>query len=346
MRIGMSLNYSGGFAEAAEEVADLEKAGLDIIFVPEAYSFDAVSQLGYLAAKTTTLELASGIFQIYTRTPSLTAMTAAGLDYVSGGRFVMGLGASGPQVIEGFHGVKYDAPLARTREVVDICRQVWRREKVQHQGKYYQVPLPAEKGTGLGKPLKIINRPVRERIPIVIASLGPKNVEMTAEIAEGWEPLFFHPEKAASVWGEPLAKGKAKRDPSLGDLQVFASPALAIGDDVEHMLDWVRPILALYIGGMGAKGKNFYNDLAIRYGYEKEAETIQDLYLAGKKEEAAAAVPDGLVRDVSLIGPESYVRERVAAFAEAGVTTLTVSPLAADRAGRVALIEKFRKICG
>ncbi|AOW93322.1 LLM class F420-dependent oxidoreductase [Rhodococcus sp. WMMA185] len=341
----MSLNYSGGFAETVEEVADLEKAGLDIVFVPEAYSFDAVSQLGFLAAKTSRLELASGIFQIYTRTPSLTAMTAAGLDFVSDGRFVMGLGASGPQVIEGFHGVKYDAPLARTREVVDICRQVWRREKVEHQGKYYQVPLPAEKGTGLGKPLKIINHPVRSSIPIVIASLGPKNVELTAEIAEGWEPIFYHPEKAASVWGEPLAKGKAKRDPSLGDLQVFASPALAIGDDVDHMLDWVRPTLALYIGGMGARGKNFYNDLAVRYGYEKEAATIQDLYLSGKKNEAAAAVPDEMVRAVSLIGPESYVAERVAAFAESGVTTLTVAPLAADRAGRVELIEKLRTIC-
>ncbi len=340
----MGLNYSGGFAETVEEVADLERAGLDIVFVPEAYSFDAVSQLGFLAAKTSTIELASGIFQIYTRTPSLTAMTAAGLDYVSGGRFVMGIGASGPQVIEGFHGVKYDAPLGRTRELVDICRQVWRREKVNYQGKYYQVPLPADQGTGLGKPLKLINHPVRERIPIVIASLGPKNVALTAEIAEGWEPIFFHPEKAESVWGEALAAGKAKRDPALGDLQIYAGPALAIGDDVEPMLQWIKPHLALYIGGMGAKGKNFYNDLACRYGYAEEAEKIQDLYLAGKKDEAAAAVPDELVRAVSLIGTESFVKERVAAFAAAGVTTLNVTPMAADRAGRVALIEKLRAI--
>jgi len=340
----MGLNYSGGFAETVEEVADLERAGLDIVFVPEAYSFDAVSQLGFLAAKTSTIELASGIFQIYTRTPSLTAMTAAGLDYVSGGRFVMGIGASGPQVIEGFHGVKYDAPLGRTRELVDICRQVWRREKVDYQGKYYQVPLPADQGTGLGKPLKLINHPVRERIPIVIASLGPKNVALTAEIAEGWEPIFFHPEKAESVWGDALAAGKAKRDPALGDLQIYAGPALAIGDDVEPMLQWIKPHLALYIGGMGAKGKNFYNDLACRYGYEEEAEKIQDLYLDGKKNEAAAAVPDDLVRAISLIGTESYVKERVAAFAAAGVTTLNVTPLAADRAGRVALIEKLREI--
>ncbi len=340
----MGLNYSGGFAETVEEVADLERAGLDIVFVPEAYSFDAVSQIGYLAAKTSTVELASGIFQIYTRTPSLTAMTAAGLDYVSNGRFVMGIGASGPQVIEGFHGVKYDAPLGRTRELVDICRQVWRREKVEYQGKYYKVPLPADQGTGLGKPLKLINHPVRDRIPIVIASLGPKNVALTAEIAEGWEPIFFHPEKADAVWGDALATGKAKRDPSLGDLQIYASPALAIGDDVEPMLEWIKPNLALYIGGMGAKGKNFYNDLACRYGYEEEAEKIQDLYLAGKKAEATAAVPDDLVRAISLIGTESFVKERVAAFAAAGATTLNVMPLAADRAGRVALIEQLRSL--
>ncbi|MEU5840632.1 LLM class F420-dependent oxidoreductase [Rhodococcus sp. NPDC047139] len=346
MRIGMGLNYSGGFAETAAEVADLEKAGLDIVFVPEAYSFDAVSQLGYLAAKTTRVELASGILQLFTRTPTLTAMTAAGLDFVSDGRFVLGIGASGPQVIEGFHGVPYNAPLGRTREIVDICRKVWRREKVDHQGKYYQIPLPADRGTGLGKPLKIINQPVRENIPIIIASLGPKNVEMTAEIAEGWQPLFYYPEKAADVWGESITKGKAKRDPALGDLQVYAQTPLAIGDDVEHMLDWVRPMVALYVGGMGAKGKNFYNDLAIRYGYAKEAETIQELYLAGKKQEAAAAVPLELLRAISLIGPESFVRERVAAFAEAGVTTLNVTPFAADTAGRVRLIEQLRNICG
>lgn len=346
MRVGMTLNYSGGFTEAAAEVSDLEKAGLDIVFVPEAYSFDAVSQLGYLAASTTKLELASGILQIYTRTPTLTAMTAAGIDYVSDGRFTLGLGASGPQVIEGFHGVKYDAPLGRTREIIDICRKVWQREKLEHQGKKYRIPLPADEGTGLGKPLKLINHPVRDRIPILLASLGPKNVELTAELADGWQPIFFYPEKAEKAWGDALAAGKAKRDPELGDLQIFAGPAVAIGDDVDHMNDWMRPQLALYIGGMGAKGKNFYNTLATRYGFGKEAEIVQDLYLAGKKEEAAAALPDELVRAVNIIGPESYVRERVAAFAEAGVTTLNIVPLAEDAAGRVALIEKMRDICG
>src|SRR6266699_3819870 len=180
----MSLNYAGGFAETVTELADYEKVGLDIVFVPEAYSYDAVSQLGYVAARTERLQLASGIMQLYTRTPTLTAMTAAGLDYVSGGRFSLGLGASGPQVIEGFHGVPYDAPLARTREVVEICRQVWCREPVVFHGEHYQIPLPPGRGTGLGKPLKLINHPVRERIPIILAAIGPRNVALAAEIAE------------------------------------------------------------------------------------------------------------------------------------------------------------------
>ena len=346
MKVSMPLSYAGGFKESARQAVALEKAGLDTVWVAEAYGFDGVSMMGYLAAVTETVQIGAAILPIYTRTPTLLGMTAAGVDALSDGRCILGLGASGPQVIEGFHGVPYNAPLGRTREIVDICRQVWRREKVEHQGKHYQIPLPAERGTGLGKPLKIINKPVRERIPIIIASLGPKNVEMTAEIAEGWQPLFYYPEKAAEVWGESIAKGKAKRDPELGDLQIYAQTPLAIGDDVDHMLDWVRPMVALYVGGMGAKGKNFYNDLAIRYGYAKEAETIQELYLAGKKEEAAAAVPVELLRSISLIGSEGFVRERVAAFAEAGVTTLNVTPFAADTAGRVRLIEQLRQICG
>jgi len=344
MRIGLGINYAGGFREVAAEVADLERAGLDIVFVPEAYSFDAVSALGYLAASTDRVELASGILQLYTRTPTLTAMTAAGLDYVSDGRFTLGLGASGPQVIEGFHGVPYDAPIARTREVVEICRQVWRRETLEHQGKYYTIPLPADQGTGLGKPLKLINKPVRERIPILIAALGPKNVELAAEIAEGWQPIFYLPEKAQDVWGEALAAGQAKRDPALGNLDVFAGPALAIGENVEPLLEFVKPHLALYIGGMGAKGKNFYHTLATRYGYGPQADSIQELYLAGDKDGAAKAVPDELVRDVSLIGAPGFVKERVAAFREAGVTTLNVVPIAATAADRVKLIETLRNL--
>ncbi|MFQ6392741.1 LLM class F420-dependent oxidoreductase [Nocardia sp. KC 131] len=345
MRIGLGINYSGGFKEAAAEVADLEQAGLDIVFVPEAYSFDAVSALGYLAAKTTRLQLASGILQIYTRTPSLTAMTAAGLDHVSDGRFVLGLGASGPQVIEGFHGVSYDSPVGRTRELVEICRKVWRRERLEYDGKYYKIPLPADEGTGLGKPLKLINHPVRERIPVLLAALGPKNVQLAAEIAEGWQPIFFVPEKAEKIWGESLDAGLAKRDPALGTLDVYAGPALAIGENVTPLLEFVKPHLALYIGGMGAKGKNFYHALATKYGYGAEADRIQELYLAGKKEEAAKVVPDDLVRDISLVGPAGYVKERVAAFREAGVTVLNVVPMAATPAERVKLIEQLRELC-
>ncbi len=344
MRIGMSLNYAGGFRETVDELADYEKAGLDIVFVPEAYSFDAVSQMGFIAARTERLQIASGILQLYSRTPTLTAMTAAGLDYVSDGRFVLGLGASGPQVIEGWHGVPYHAPIGRTREIIEICRQVWKRERLSYDGKYYQLPLPADQGTGLGKPLKLINHPVRERIPIIIASLGPKNVEMTAELAEGWEPIFYMPEKAAAVWGDALARGKAKRDPSLGELDVVAQAALAIGDDVEGFLEFGRPMAALYIGGMGAKGKNFYNDLARRYGYEKEAEEIQDLYLDGKKQEAAEKVPYELLQRTSLIGTEGFVRDRIAALKASGVTTLNVTPIASDHEARVKLIEKVREL--
>jgi F420-dependent oxidoreductase-like protein len=344
VRIGIQASYSGGFEQTATEIRDLEAAGLDVVTVAEVYTFDAVSQLGYLAAVTERVELVSGILPIYGRTPALTAMTAAGLDFVSGGRFTLGLGASGPQVIEGWHGVPYDAPLQRTREIVEICRQVWRRERLVHDGPKYRVPLPADQGTGLGKPLKLINRPVRERIPVMLAAIGPKNVELAAEIAEAWEPIFFVPEKAPAVWGEALAAGKAKRDDALGDLQVVVGVPVAIGDDVEPLLDFVRPALALYVGGMGARGKNFYNDLARRYGYEAEAALIQDLYLDGRKDEAAAAVPDELVRAASLIGPESYVAERVAAFREAGVTTLVLQPLDGSPEGRLRTVETMKRL--
>jgi len=346
MRIGMALNYAGGFKETAAELADFEKAGLDIVFVPEAYSFDAVSQLGYLAAVTERVQLASGIMQLYSRTPTLTAMTAAGLDYVSGGRFTLGIGASGPQVIEGWHGVPYDAPLARTRETIEICRKVWRRERLEYSGEHYQIPLPPGQGTGLGKALKLINHPVRPNIPIILAALGPKNVEMAAELADGWEPIFYYPEKAKDVWGPSLAAGAAKRDPSLGPLDVVAQTALAIGDDVKGLIDLIRPVQALYIGGMGARGRNFYNNMAVRYGYGKEAAAIQDAYLAGRKDEAAALIPQDLLEHCSLIGPKSFVAERVAAMKESGVTTLNVGPMASTHAERVALVEQIRDLAG
>ncbi|WP_157546488.1 LLM class F420-dependent oxidoreductase [Mycobacterium sp. IS-1742] len=344
LRTGIFLSYAGGFREAVEDVVELEKVGVDLALVAEAYSFDAISQLGYLAAKTTRIELGSGVVPIYVRTPSLLAMTAAGLDYVSDGRFRLGIGTSGPQVMEGFHGVPFDAPLGRTREVVEICRKVWRREKVEFDGRYYQIPLPADRGSGLGKPLHLINHPVRERIPITIAALGPKNVELTAEIAEGWQPVFFYPEKADAVWGDALRAGFAKRDPELGPLDVMVSAALAIGDDVDDRLEWVKPQLALYIGGMGARGKNFYHNLATRYGFGEVADRIQDLYLSGRKAEAIAAVPDELVRSVSLIGPRGFVQERLAAFAEGGATTLLLQPVTADRGESVRYVEELQAL--
>ena len=330
MKISTMLNYAGGFKEAAADVVAMEKEGLDIVWVPEAYGYDGVSQMGYLAAVTDKVEIGAAILPIYTRTPTLIAMTAAGLDFLSDGRFHLGLGASGPQVIEGFHGVPYTNPLGRTREIIDICREVWRREKpLEYHGKNYNLPLPADQGTGLGKALKIITHPLRSDIPVWIASLGNKNVELTAEVADGWIPILFIPEHAKKVWGDPIAAGTAKRDPKLGQMMVKAGGLLAIGegDEILKLRNIQRSMIALYVGGMGAKGKNFYNELAIRYGFEKEAEIIQDLYLDGKKREAEAAVPEEFLELTTLIGPKSYVAERVAAFKEAGVTHLDVHPL-------------------
>lgn len=347
MKIGMPLKYSGGIDETVESLRDFEDVGLDIVLLPEAYTFDSVSQLGYIAAKTSTVQIATSILNIYSRTPTLLAMTAAGVDYVSGGRFVLGIGSSGVQVVEGFHGVKFDAPLGRTREVVDICRQVWSGQRLEHAGKHYQVPLTVEAGgTGLGKPLKLINKPLRSRIPIVLAALGPKNVALAAELCEGWEPIFYLPERAGEVFGESLAEGRAKRAPELGELDVMVDTQLLISEDADELaagIAEVRAHLALYIGGMGAKGKNYYSNLASRYGFEAEAEQIQKHFLDGDKAAAAAAVPDALVHGVALIGAPGHVRERAAAFAEAGVTTLNVRPLAGAHARQVADIGRLKE---
>jgi F420-dependent oxidoreductase-like protein len=345
MKISTMMGYAGGFKQAARDVAELEKAGLDLVWVAEAYGYDSPSLMGYLAALTDRVEIGAAILPIYTRTPTLLAMTAAGLDALSDGRFHLGLGASGPQVIEGFHGVAYSNPLGRTREIVEICRDVWKREApLVHQGKNFTLPLPPEQGTGLGKPLKIIAHPLRSEIPIWIASLGEKNVALTAEIANGWLPILFIPERAGDVWGSALAKGRAKRDEGLGELMINAGGILAIGesDDVTALRELQRPMVALYVGGMGAKGKNFYNELAVRYGFEKEAETIQDLYLSGKKREAEAAVPTEFLELTTLCGPESYVKERVEAFRAAGVTHLQVHPIPQSGQSAATLIETVK----
>jgi F420-dependent oxidoreductase-like protein len=334
-RLGITLSYEQDFATMAPEIVEYEKAGADLITVAEAYSFDAVSRLGYLAAITKTITLASGILPIYSRTPTLLAMTAAGLDDVSGGRFELGIGSSGAQVIEGFHGIPFNAPLGRIRENVEICRAVWRREAVEHHGRYYELPLPADKGRGLGKPLKIINHPRRSSIPITIAALTPTAVTQAAEIADGWVPLFYYPEGAKGAWGDALEAGTAKRSPDLGPLDIIANQPLYIGDHADQALDQYRKQVALYVGGMGAVGANFYNDLALGYGFADEAARVQELYLSGRKDEAVAALPEELVAGTCLIGTESHVRSRVTALLDSGATTISVAVLAPTPGSRI-----------
>jgi F420-dependent oxidoreductase-like protein len=343
MKLSMQLSYAGGFKEAAKQVVDLEKAGLDVVWVAEAYTFDAISQMGYLAAITERVQIGSGIVNVFSRTPTLLGMTAAGIDFVSDGRCILGLGASGPQVVEGFHGVPYEKPLMRIKETIEVVRRVVRREVIDFHGQTIDIPLPEGQGTGLGKPLKLINRPVRDAIPIWWASLMGNAVAATAEVADGWLPIMFIPEKAMGVWGDDLKRGLAKRSADLPPLDISAGGMLAIGDDlpIEKIRDMGRPGTALYVGGMGARGKNFYNDLAVRYGFEQAAKEIQDLYLDGKKDEAAAKVPEEWLEKTSLVGPASYIAERVAAYKEAGVTVLNVNPVGSDP---VKAIDQLREI--
>lgn len=324
MKVSMPLQYSGNPVEAADLVVELEAAGLDRVWIAEPYGFDAPTLMGFLAARTRTVEIGSGILNIYSRTPGALLQTAAGLDAVSNGRAILGLGASGPQVIEGFHGIPFDRPLARTRELVEILRAGLRRETLTHDG-IYTLPLPADQGMGLGKALKLLNRPVRPTVPIWLAALTPTSVAQAAEIADGWLPFLFHPERSGQVWGEALARGTAKRSPELGPLEISAGGLVAIGDDVKPLLDRMRPIYALYVGGMGARGKNFYNDLAREYGFEEAAQKIQDLYLDGRVRDAEAEVPLEWLEAGNLVGPASYVKERVEAFRAAGVTDLQVA---------------------
>lgn len=343
MKLSMPLVYAGNPRESADQVVALEKAGLDTIWVAEPYGFDAPSLMGYLAAKTEKVEIGAGILNVYSRTPGALLQTAAGLDNVSGGRAVLGLGASGPQVIEGFHGMPYERPLGRTREVIEILRMGLRREPLEYAGRDFTLPLPADQGLGLGKPLKLLNKPERADLPIWVAALGDKNVAMTAEVADGWLPFLYFPEKAHQVWGAALDKGLAKRSADLGPLQISAGGMVAIGEgpETKALLDFMRPIYALYVGGMGARGKNFYNQLACEYGFEKEAAEIQDLYLSGKKKEAEALVPLEWLEAGNLVGPASYVQERIAAFKEAGVTNLQVTPASDDPAATIEQLKEW-----
>jgi F420-dependent oxidoreductase-like protein len=345
MRLSFTLDYTKDVVALTPTILDLEKAGLDLLWLQEAYSFDAVSAIGYLAAKTTAIGLGTAILNVYSRTPGVLGMTAAGCDHLSGGRFHLGLGASGPQVVEGFHGMAYAKPLTRTKEVVEIVRKIVGREVVEYAGDTVSVPLTKEAGgTGLGKPLKLINKPDRPVVPIYLAALGDKSVETTAEIAEGWLPFFWVPEKAQQVFGGALAPGLAKRSADIGALDIVANTTVAIGENLDRdaLLQGMRNHIALYVGGMGARNANFYNDLAQRMGWVDEALAIQEFFLTGKREEAAAAVPQAWLDQATLVGPASFVGERLAAYKESGVTSLDITiPTGVDP---VATVEQLRSL--
>jgi len=315
MKLGLNVGFlTSASPDPVPMALEAEQLGYDSVWTAEAWGSDAVSLLAWIGAKTERIALGTAILQIPSRTPALTAMTAATLDRLSGGRLLLGLGASGPQVVEGWHGVEYGKPLARTREAVAIIRTVLaRREPLTHTGETYHIPYDG--GTGLGKPLKLMISPVRADVPIYLAAMGPKNVALAAEIADGWLPIFYSPAHR-EVFADALS-GAANRS-----LDVAPSVQVVVGEDLDRCREAVKPNLALYIGGMGAKGKNFYNDLARRYGYEKEASKIQDLYLEGHKKEAIAAVPDALVDEVALCGSADRIADRLQWWREAGVTTL------------------------
>jgi F420-dependent oxidoreductase-like protein len=320
MKLGLSLGYAPPGTNPADLfplVQEAERLGFDSVWVAEAWGTDAVSVLGWLAGRTERIKLGSAIMQIPGRTPANTAMTAATLDLLSGGRFLLGLGTSGPQVVEGWHGQPWGKPLGKTREYVEIVRAALRRDVVAHEGEHYRIPWDGEGATGLGKPLKLMLRPLRAEVPIYLAALGPKNVALAAEIADGWLPIFVAPERFDDAFGPSLAAAPP-------DFEIAATASVFVGDDVAALRDALRPHVALYVGGMGAKGRNFYNSLVRRYGWEEEAERIQELYLAGKQREAIAAVPDELVDAVSLIGPKERIAERLEAWRETPITTLVL----------------------
>jgi F420-dependent oxidoreductase-like protein len=317
MRLGFTMGYAPPGTNPLELIAlaqEAERLGYDSAWAAEAWGTDVVTVLSWLAATTSTIKVGSAIMQIPGRTPANTAMTAATLDLLSGGRFLLGLGTSGPQVVEGWHGQPWGKPLTRTREYVEIVRAALRREAVEFHGDQYEIPYSGGDATGLGKPLKLMMRPLRDSIPIYLAALSPKNVRLAFEIADGWMPIFFSPERARDAFGYEPRDG----------FEIVPTVHVVVSDDVAAARDALRPMLALYVGGMGARGANFYNALVRRYGYEADAERIQELYLDGKQREAIAAVPDALIDEVALVGAAERIRDRLGAWRESGVTTLLV----------------------
>jgi F420-dependent oxidoreductase-like protein len=320
VKLGVNLGYAPPGTNPIELVPlvqHAEELGYDSAWAAEAWGTDAVSVLAWLAASTSRIKVGSAIMQIPGRTPANTAMTAATLDLMSGGRFILGLGTSGPQVVEGWHGQPWGKPLGKTREYIEIVRTALRREVVAHEGEHYRIPYDGPGATGLGKPLKMMMRPLRADIPIYLAAIGPKNVALAAEIADGWLPIFVDPERFEDAFGPSIADARE-------GFEIAATVSVLVGDDVGALRDALKPYIALYVGGMGAKGKNFYNALVRRYGWEAEAERIQELYLGGQQRDAIAAVPDELVDALALVGPKERIRDRLEAWRETPVTTLVV----------------------
>ena len=320
MRLGFSMGYAGPGTNPRELIAlaqEAERLGYESAWASEAWGTDAVTALSWLAATTTRIRIGAAVMQIPARTPANTAMTAATLDLLSGGRFVLGLGTSGPQVVEGWHGQPWRDPVARTREYVDIVRSALRREPLEHDGEHYEIPYRGEGATGAGRPLKLMLRPLRADLPIYLAAMAPKNVLLAVEIADGWLPFLLSPERFDEQFGPYVLAARE-------GFEIAATVPVAAGEDVQACRDALKPHLALYVGGMGSRGRNFYNALVRRYGYEAEAARIQDLYLEGRQRDAAAAVPDSLVDEVALVGPRDRIRARLAAWRACGVTTLIV----------------------
>ena len=333
MKLGVQLGYWGFGLTAADQLElaqTAEELGYDSVWTAEAYGSDAATVLGWLAAGTTRIKLGAGIFQIPARSAAMTAMTAATIDQLSGGRMLLGLGTSGPQVSEGWHGVRFAKQLQRTREYVAVVRMALAHQKVEFHGETIDLPLP----DGPGKVLKLTVRPVQERVPIYLAVLGPKNVALAGEIADGWLPVFFSPEHTAKLRG-PLEEGAARAGRTLEDFRICPTVNVLISDDLESARDAMRPMLALYIGGMGSREQNFYNRLVSTYGFEREANQVQELYLAGRRSEAMEALPDELIDAVSIVGPPAAAKQKIRAFRDAGVDTLIVAGMAVDNAERI-----------
>jgi F420-dependent oxidoreductase-like protein len=344
MKLGVNVGYWGlgiGPQDQLDIVQEAERLGYDSVWAAEAYGSDAATVLAWLAAGTSTIKLGSAIFQMPGRTPALTAMTAATIDELSGGRMVLGIGSSGPQVAEGWHGQRFARQLQRTREYVAVVRKALARERVQFKGETLELPLP----DGPGKALKLMINPVQERIPIYLAAIGPKNTALAGEIADGWLPTFFSPEYVAD-FRQLLRDGADRAGRTLDGFEIAPTVQSYVSDDREAARNLMRPGLALYIGGMGSRKQNFYNNLVQRYGFEDAAREVQDLYLEGKKAEAGEALPDELIDMITLCGPRDVVRERIAAFRDAGVGTLMVMPMAFGRDDRIEQLRAVAELAG